>query len=323
VKLFIDTNVFLSFFQFSADDLEELRKLTVSVRNGHLTLMLPDQVRAEFKRNRDGAVANALKNVRDQKISFPFPQLCREHTEFGPLMEALKKAEAARSALITAVETDSTTNSLKADVVIAELLGRGFRIAETEAHLNRAKDRMLRGNPPGKKASHGDALIWEALLEAVPDGEDLHFVSGDSDWVSPLAEEQFDSFLADEWRTRKGSEIRFFRRLSAFFRAHLPEINLVTEEEKEKLIRDLARSSSFSRSRAALRQLAAYVDFTALQLNNMARAVISNNQIYWIITDEDIAQHLRSIFGPRVNDMDPDLVVAVEQKLGGELDQSV
>jgi len=321
MNLFIDTNVFLSFFQFSSDDLEELNKLGVLVRNGTLTLLVPDQVRSEFRRNRDGTVADAMKRLREQRIGVQFPQLCREHAEYHALRDVLRAAEEARSALIAAVEADIAATRLKADVVIAGLFAEGHRVLETEAHLSRARDRMLRGNPPGKKGSHGDALSWEALLESVPDDQDLYFVSGDGDWVSPLADEQFDSFLADEWRTRKRSEIRFFRRLSALFREHLPNISLETEEEKERLIRDLTASGNFARSRALLRQLAAHGGFTSLQLNNIARAAISNNQIHWIITDADIARYVRSLLGQRVHDMDPDLVVAVEGLLGAELDQ--
>ena len=322
MNLFIDTNVLLSFFKFSKDDLEELKKLSVLVRNKRLTLFVPDQVRSEFRRNRDGAVAEAMKKLREQKTRLEFPQLCKEYPEYQKLRDGLRAVDEVRSALILAVEAAIDKNRLRADHVISDLLAEGLQIAETEAHLARAKDRMLRGNPPGKKGSHGDALNWEALLENVPDEQDLYFVSGDGDWVSPLAE-QVDSFLADEWRTRKRSEIRFFRRLSIFFRTHLPEINLATEEEKEKLIRELTASETFAHSRSFLQQLSAHVDFTVLQLNNIASATISNNQIHWIITDADIARYMRSLLGHRAHDMDPDLVAAVEGLLGAKLDQAV
>jgi len=49
--LFIDTNVFLSFLHYSSDDLEELNKLAVVIRNKKLMLLLPEQVVIEFWRN--------------------------------------------------------------------------------------------------------------------------------------------------------------------------------------------------------------------------------------------------------------------------------
>jgi len=54
--LFLDTNVYLSFFHFTKDDLDQLRQLAVLVKHKDVTLLLPDQVIEEFRRNRDGKV---------------------------------------------------------------------------------------------------------------------------------------------------------------------------------------------------------------------------------------------------------------------------
>ena len=62
--LFIDTNVFLSFFHFAKDDLEELRKLSVLITKDQVRLHIPSQVIAEFWRNRDTKIADLLKRVR-------------------------------------------------------------------------------------------------------------------------------------------------------------------------------------------------------------------------------------------------------------------
>jgi len=319
MNLFIDTNVFLSFFHFSSDDLEELRKLGVLVRNGTITLILPEQVRSEFRRNRDGTVADALKRLREQKLPVQFPQLCKDYEEYRAFRTALRTAEETRAALITSLEADISGNQLKADVVIAELFATARALDETDAQLGLARDRMLRGNPPGKKGSHGDALNWEALLESVVNGQDLFFVSGDGDWVSPLDEEKFDSFLTDEWQRKKASSIIFYRRLSAFFREHFPDINLATEEEKERLIQALASCGTFARARSMLRQLAAHGEFTAVQLNGIARAATTNNQVYWILADADISRYIRGLLGPRVAEIEPDLVAELERFLGRPL----
>ena len=39
LEVFIDTNVYLTFFSFSQDDLEELRKLRVAIDNRAVRLM--------------------------------------------------------------------------------------------------------------------------------------------------------------------------------------------------------------------------------------------------------------------------------------------
>ena len=52
MNLFIDTNIFLSFFHFTKDDLEEIRKLEVLIDKKEVVLWLPEQVQDEFHRNR-------------------------------------------------------------------------------------------------------------------------------------------------------------------------------------------------------------------------------------------------------------------------------
>jgi hypothetical protein len=42
VNLFIDTNIFLSFFHLTSEDLEELKKLIVLIDNGEIRLFLPE-----------------------------------------------------------------------------------------------------------------------------------------------------------------------------------------------------------------------------------------------------------------------------------------
>ena len=110
MNLFIDTNVFLSFYHFSSDNLEELRKLVVLVRNGTLRLIVPEQVQSEFKRNRDGTVADALKRLREQKLVFQFPQLCKDYDEYRAFRDALREAENAKAALMTWKQTSNAAS---------------------------------------------------------------------------------------------------------------------------------------------------------------------------------------------------------------------
>lgn len=67
MNLFIDTNIYLTFFHFSSDDLEELKKLIVVIKEGQINLILPDQVIDEFKRNREVKIADALKDLKSKK----------------------------------------------------------------------------------------------------------------------------------------------------------------------------------------------------------------------------------------------------------------
>jgi predicted nucleic acid-binding protein len=59
--LFIDTNILLSFYHLTSEDLEELRKLIALVGSKRIELVLTQQIKDEFKRNRSAKIADALK----------------------------------------------------------------------------------------------------------------------------------------------------------------------------------------------------------------------------------------------------------------------
>jgi hypothetical protein len=48
MRLFIDTNIFLSFFHYSSESLEELHKLGALMRTKEVTLYLPGQVKGKL-----------------------------------------------------------------------------------------------------------------------------------------------------------------------------------------------------------------------------------------------------------------------------------
>lgn len=48
MNIFIDTNVYLKFFHYSNDELEELRKLIVLIEQGEINLIIPRQVYNEY-----------------------------------------------------------------------------------------------------------------------------------------------------------------------------------------------------------------------------------------------------------------------------------
>ena len=166
--------------------------------------------------------------------------------------------------------------------------------------------RLEIGNPPGKRGSLGDALNWEALLQSVPDGEDLYFISDDKDFASPIDRDAFNAFLLDEWAKIKNSNLVFYRNLSAFFKEHFPNISLASELEKDILIRKLANSGSFAETHEIIAKLNKYTEFTIAQINAIVEATISNNQVYWIIGDSDIKGFLLNVIKGKEDQIDPE-----------------
>lgn len=54
-----------------------------------LQLYLPSQIVSEFRRNREGKIADALKKLKDQRLNLRFPQICKDYPEYGKLAAGL------------------------------------------------------------------------------------------------------------------------------------------------------------------------------------------------------------------------------------------
>jgi hypothetical protein len=199
MHLFLDANVYLSFYKLSEDDLEELQKLSVTLRSGATTLYLPSQVRDEFSRNRESTIAASLRYLEEIRLPRGFPRLFMNIDGYAELRKALSSFEEQRSSLLEAARGAAVEKKLRADQLLEELFQQARTVDITDDMRNRAKERYDRGNPPGKDASYGDALNWEALLQAVPEGEDLLLVTADTDYVSKLDPTEADEFLRSEW----------------------------------------------------------------------------------------------------------------------------
>lgn len=316
MNLFIDTNVFLSFYHLTNDDLEELRKLSVLLRSKKLVLFLPSQVQDEFNRNRDNKIADAMKRLRDAKLSLQFPQFCKEYTEYIETRNLQRDFEAAHRRLVERVTEDIKNRSLTADTLTKELFSLAQVIPGKAKLFAKAWKRVLIGNPPGKKDSLGDAINWETLLVEVPDLEDLHFISDDGDYWSPLSEDCFHTFLIDEWKTKKYGQIFPYRRLSQFFTKHFPEIQLASEYEKYQLIKALENSSNFARTHTVISKLQRYTDFSPSQINTLIAAGISNSQVSWIMQDDDVSTFFSNLIVGNESIIDAKLLHELNVALG-------
>ncbi len=295
MNLFIDTNIFLSFYHFTSDDLEELNKLTVLLRQSKMQLYLPEQIIDEFRRNRESKIADALKRLKEQRLNLQFPQLCKDYGVYSKLRDLQKAYEQGHSELLKILTQDIVDEKLKADLIINDLFALALTPIKTLQIFERAKARYEIGNPPGKKGSLGDAINWETLLEIATSGQPIHFITDDSDYCSALDENRFDSFLLAEWKRNKNSDIFFYSKLSDFFKSQFPEIRLASEYERDSLISDLASSDSFEQTHKIVSRLRQYTEFTQSQLNSIILASISNNQIYWILTDVDVKEFLINV----------------------------
>jgi predicted nucleic acid-binding protein len=170
INLFIDTNIFLSFFHLTSEDLEELKKLVVLVDNGQIRLFLPEQVRHEFVRNRGAKILDAMRKLQNAKFSLSFPSFAKDYPEYLELRDLMKKADALHAELVEKIRLAAITEELSADSIVSSLFAKSKSISMHDEIYMAA---LRLGNPPGKTESLGDAVNWETLLKEAPDGEDI------------------------------------------------------------------------------------------------------------------------------------------------------
>lgn len=299
-RLLIDTNIYLEFFRFSKDDLEELRKLAELIRAGEVQLYLNQQLRDEFRRNREKTLAASLRTVSEAKIPAAFPQVLRNYQRFPKLDAARRQFAAEVDKLLERAREDAANRRLPADELLDELFGLATDLPVTAEIIQSAKDRFDRGNPPGKDRSYGDAITWETLLLHHPEHASLDMITSDNDFLSPLRKMELQEFLDAEWQQAKHSRVEVFENLTTFFQKHYPDIKLSTEVASELAVAALESSGSFASTHGAVANLSKIGDFSSEQVQRLIGTALENDQVSMIIQDADVKEffeHLLATFG--------------------------
>lgn len=324
-RLFLDANVYLSFYVFAKDDIEELRKLEVLLRQKAVSLLLPEQVEDEFKRNRDGRIGESLGRVRNSTVKLELPSLATDYPKAEELKELKRRFHETREALVGEIREDALGAKLAADGIIEGLFRYATRIPETPEILDEARVRVEKGKPPGKRGSLGDALNWVSLLSNAEESadpfapSDLHLVTGDRDFVSSVDETQIDPYLRVDWKGVEGSDVFLYRSLAEFTAKEVPEVKLARDLEKKLLIRRLGTSESFRETHDIISQLTGYSDFLVEERAELLQAVASNSQVSWIISDEDVKEFTQRLLQDDQDQLDPILVRSVWHLLASAL----
>jgi len=120
--LFLDTNTFLSFYLFSKDSLDELKKLAALIKEKEITLFLPSQVVDELYRNREAKICESLKRMKDQFPKPQIPRIAESYDEYDELIKLAASCEEIKLSLLKKIEDDVETKSLVADKLIDKIV---------------------------------------------------------------------------------------------------------------------------------------------------------------------------------------------------------
>ena len=296
MRLFIDSNIFLSFYSFTNQDLTELEKLALLIKNQEINLLLPQQVIDETRRNRANVINDSFKKFKETKISLQFPSYCKKYRQYTPMQKSLEQLKESHREMTAEIQKDIDNKNLPADSLVQQLFSLATKMDNTEQSIDRAQRRIQLGNPPGKKGSLGDAVIWEILLTKVEKGNSICIVSDDYDFGSPLDKDSLNEFLLQEWCAAKNSEPYFYRSLSEFFKENSLEIDLETENEKDFFIQKLAESPNFASTHVFIAKLSESAGFTQKQVQDLVDALVANSQVNMIIGNDDIQEFYQGIY---------------------------
>lgn len=300
MHVFIDTNIFLNFYHFTDEDLDTLNNVFAEHKFGSATVYVTQQVKDEFTRNRDSKIKDAIKRFQEAKFNVQIPIFMKGFPEYDLIKRQSSELQKSTKALLDRVKTKIENKELLADSLIGTIFANSQILKTTEKIFGAAIKRGRLGNPPGKLDSLGDAINWETLLSVVPEQNDLHIVSADGDYYSTLHDTKPNTFLRDEWKERKNSNIYVYRNLSKFLNEHFDGIAFSYDIDKDRAIEALNNCGSFSSTHVAISKLEKFPYFSTREVKKILSACAENRQISMIITDDDIADFLSRICEPKM-----------------------
>lgn len=294
-RVFLDTNILLSFFEVSAVDIDELGRAVELADQAEIVFVSTEIVRDEFFRRREGVIAKSLEDFGSSRIAH-IPVMGKTLSSTPDYIEAMKKFEKAQVALERELRDRAIQGTLDADLLIRKFFQLARFIAITPEIKEKARFRAECGSPPGKKGSIGDALNWEALL-SLNENRSLTLVSDDTDYRDRLCKSEFNKYLLQEWSVGHKGELKYFQTLSAFVKSelNLPKFGLLAEVDDK--IDDLGSSRSFAQTHAAIAELSAISYFSPKQAAYLIEILDFNNQVRWIIGDADVRSFYERLIG--------------------------
>jgi len=304
--VFIDTNILLSFYDMSTDDLNELDKLINLIKNKKLILYKNDHLISEYLRNRTTKIKKSLDALEKLGAKASFPVFTRCYAEYSEIKNLESGFNKKFTELLKKIREDILNNRLKADTLINSVLGYSTDMVLSPEIITKSEMRAKLAKPPGKSGSLGDAIHWE-LLKNIPIKNDVYLISADSDFFNILdSEKSPNEYLTLEWNKLKSSRLHVYKKLSCFFKENSLEIHLspesesnfiqnIPETEADRLIDVLAKSRTFSRTHETISLLENIEEFTANQAMKIISAYLYNSQICGIICDEDVKNFIKKI----------------------------
>jgi len=213
MKLFIDANIYLRFYDSNS---RQFKKLLASLLELKSNIFVPTHIADEVRRNKlrvaIASFSEYLKKLGIQKTNLP------EHFD-GLDNDKIKKWNTKRNNLILAEKSLLTNFTEIAEETIESIMKSSDKVSmiledlfehstiATEAEVFSAKRRKELGDPPGKAEDPlGNQVSWEQLLSAYDGKEKLWLISNDHDYLDKYGEKCYlNAFLYRELASKSNT----------------------------------------------------------------------------------------------------------------------
>lgn len=302
-KVFIDTNIYLAFYEVSKDDLQKLSEAFDLSSHEEIEFLTTSQVKTEFLRRRASTVAKSLGSFEELRIP-ALPAMAKGLAETGEFVKARKAMSASHKDLANALRKAALSDKLDADAAVNKLFASSKEIPTTKDSVQNAQLRIDRGDPPGKRGSLGDAINWESLIAMADFKDELIIVTQDRDFRDQLDPTRINIYLQQEWAKAHSGRIRLFQSLTEFIATYFSKVDISSFNEVDAKVTALVGSGSFAQTHAAISELAAVGYFTRKQALRLVQALDGNQQVNWIFSDDDVKSFYSSLLDTCEDRMD-------------------
>lgn len=185
IKIYIDTNIFLDFYQSATDRLSVFEEIEKHYKN----IVLTEQTITEFRRNKNARLNELAKNInKSAAFNIYTTALVQSMPEFKAWVEVKDNAEKlAKKVSSQLLAWSKEESSDPIHMAFEGLVSKSDIFPTTSESIEKAKSRKLLGNPPTSPDKHtiGDELIWETILSHAK--SDLIIVSRDKTFLENIS----------------------------------------------------------------------------------------------------------------------------------------
>lgn len=193
IKILIDTNIYLRFFDTVSDEFHKLLPALVGLGE---KVIITDQIIDEINRNKLSVFRKQFqavqKNIKDisslaNKIPIHLNSADQTAQEWNDNQNTIKtKVQGQKSKISTILITNSHKIQESTDIVSTSLNNLfDNAITADEEIIRKAEERKKRGNPPGKRTDPlGDQINWEILLTQLDALDEIWIITNDGDFIT-------------------------------------------------------------------------------------------------------------------------------------------